>query len=92
MNKSQFRAKLAARMSLTQGMANEIIDNCLDIIANTMRDGEPIVFQGFGLLTPWEQAGREGRNPRTGEACPIRPRTSVKFKPGKYLLQRLNKR
>lgn len=38
-----------------------------------------------------EETVREG-SPRTGEACPIRPRTSVKFKPGKYLLQRLNKR
>ncbi|WP_321572012.1 HU family DNA-binding protein, partial [Parabacteroides goldsteinii] len=33
---------------------------------------------------------REGRNPRTGETVPILPRRSVKFRPGKMLLQKLN--
>ena len=33
---------------------------------------------------------RSGRNPRTGVPCVIEARTSVKFKPGKFLLEALN--
>ena len=33
----------------------------------------------------------QGRNPRTGELVPIHPRTSVKFHPGKFLLEALTK-
>ncbi|WP_316251394.1 HU family DNA-binding protein [Parabacteroides faecis] len=33
-----------------------------------------------------------GRNPRTSKSCTIPSRVSVKFKPGKFLLQCLNKK
>ena len=51
---------------------------------------DSLILQGFGTFHPWSQTAREGRNPRTGETCLIRPRRSVKFKPGKMLLQKLN--
>lgn len=47
---------------------------------------EPLIFS-FHL---WMQSEREGRNPKTGEKCMIRSRSSVKFKPGKKMLENLN--
>ncbi|MFV0580726.1 MAG: HU family DNA-binding protein [Parabacteroides gordonii] len=91
MNKAEFRNKLASRLELPQYVSNNIIDACLDIIAQSLQEGDPITLQGFGSFTPWLQTERLGRNPRTGKDCMIAPRTSVKFKPGKYLLQKLNK-
>lgn len=91
MNKAEFRNKLASRLELPQYVSNNIIDACLDIIAQSLQEGHPITLQGFGSFTPWLQTERLGRNPRTGKDCMIAPRTSVKFKPGKYLLQKLNK-
>ena len=91
MNKAEFRNKLASRLKLPQYVSNNIIDACLDIIAQSLQEGDPITLQGFGSFTPWQQTERLGRNPRTGKGCMIAPRTSVKFKPGKYLLEKLNK-
>lgn len=90
MNKSEFRTQLAARLSLPEYVTNHIIDACLEIITQSLEEGNSITLQGFGSLTLWQQTERLGRNPRTGEECTIVPRTSVKFKPGKYLLKKLN--
>lgn len=90
MNKAELRSELASRLSLPQYITNNIIDVCLDIIAKSLQDGDPITLQGFGVFSPWQQTERLGRNPRTGENCIIAPRTSVKFKPGKFLLEKLN--
>lgn len=91
MNKAEFRNKLASRLELPQYVSNNIIDACLEIISQSLQDGDAITLQGFGSFAPWQQTERQGRNPRTGKSCLIAPRTSVKFKPGKYLLQKLNK-
>ena len=90
MNKAEFRTQLAARLSLPQYVTNDIIDACLEIIAQSLEAGDSITLLGFGVFTPWQQTERLGRNPRTGEECTIVPRISVKFKPGKYLLKKLN--
>jgi len=90
MNKAEFRTQLATRLSLPQYVTNDIIDACLEIIAQSLEAGDSITLQGFGVFTPWQQTERLGRNPRTGEECTIVPRISVKFKPGKYLLKKLN--
>ena len=90
MNKAEFRNKLASRLKLPQYVSNNIIDACLDIISQSLQNGDPIVLQGFGTFSPWLQTERLGRNPRTGKDCMIAPRTSVKFKPGKDLLKKLN--
>lgn len=91
MNKAEFRNKLASRLELTQDSSSKIIETCLDILSSSLEKGDTITFQGFGVFTLWQQTQREGRNPRTGEQCIIAPRTSVKFKPGKFLLKKLNK-
>ena len=45
---------------------------------------------GFGSFTLWKQTARPARNPRENTVCMIAPRNSVKFKPGKFLLEHLN--
>ena len=49
-----------------------------------------MVSQGFGTFTLWSQSERPGRNPKTGIPVTIPSRNSVKFKPGKGLLEYLN--
>ena len=79
MNKADLINKIAARLSVPQ-----------TVIAEELNEGNGIILQGFGCFNLWKQTEREGRNPRTGETVPILPRRSVKFRPGKMLLQKLN--
>lgn len=89
MNKIELVNKLAAKMSVSQSRSRQFLNAFQDILKETL-EHEAIMLQGFGSFEPWEQKEREGRNPHTGTPCVIEARTSVKFKPGKFLLKALN--
>ena len=63
----------------------------VDIVTEAMSHNEEIVLIGFGTLIPRPQTERLARNPKTGTPVMIPARTTVKFKPGKYLLDAINK-
>ncbi|MCD8268205.1 MAG: HU family DNA-binding protein [Parabacteroides sp.] len=90
MNKQEFAASLSEKMKIPQSEALRFIHAMQEIISEELdRDGV-LLLQGFGTFSPWKQVARAGRNPKTGVPCVIPPRTSVKFKPGKHLLDKLN--
>lgn len=91
MNKSTLIQKMAGRIGRPQKHCQEYLETLIQIMAEELKDGNSLMIQGFGSFSVWEQTERLGRNPRTGVSCTIRPRNSVKFKPGKTLLQALNK-
>ena len=67
------------------------IGSYVDIVTEAMSHNEEIVLIGFGTLIPRPQTERLARNPKTGTPVMIPARTTVKFKPGKYLLDAINK-
>ncbi|WP_455640168.1 HU family DNA-binding protein [Parabacteroides sp.] len=89
MNKADLVNELAVRMNVPQYQSRKFLEAFQDIIKETLKE-DTVVLQGFGSFAPWPQAERMGRNPRTGTSCVIPSRISVKFKPGKFLLDELN--
>lgn len=81
---------VSEKMSVTQRDARRFVNTFEGFLADALKSDQSLVLQGFGTFQLWQQSEREGRNPRTGESCMIRPRLSVKFKPGKGLLEELN--
>lgn len=90
MNKAELVNSLAVKLNISQCQSREFVDAFQEVLAETLKRDVPISLQGFGAFEPWAQKERLGRNPRTGVPCRIAPRTSVKFKPGKFLLDTLN--
>lgn len=90
MNKADLVNVLAEKMQITQSQSRQFLNTFQEVLAEAIKQDTPIMLQGFGTFTPWQQKEREGRNPRTGISCVIPARTSVKFKPGKFLLAALN--
>ena len=69
----------------------------LDAISETITEclvaggeGEKINLPGLGSLEVRERAGREGRNPQTGETMKIAACKAPKFKAGKALKDAIN--
>lgn len=90
MNKTEIVNDLSARLSLPKTECVRFLHAWQELMAERLSTSDTLMMQGFGTFYPWLQTEREGRNPRTGESCVIRPRRSVKFKPGKVLLKKLN--
>ena len=91
MNKQEFATGISEKMKIPQSEALRFIRAMQETVSEELgRDGV-LVLQGFGTLAPWKQTERAGRNPKTGVPCLIPPRVSVKFKPGKLLLDYLNR-
>ena len=90
MNKADFISKLAVEMNISQQQSRQFMKAFQVVLTEVMKQDTPVMLQGFGTFTPWMQKERIGRNPRTGISCTIPARTSLKFKPGKFLLRDLN--
>lgn len=91
MNKAELIEALASKTGLQRQDAKKALDAYIEIVTEQMTKKEEITLIGFGSFIPRPQSQRLARNPKTGEPVMIKPRTTVKFKPGKYLLEAMNK-
>ena len=92
MTKKEF-AKLLFEKGVftTRTEAEKKVDIIFETMEKTLLDGEDISIINWGKLEVVERAPRLGRNPKTGEEVNIGERKSVKFRPGKSFLEKLNK-
>ena len=71
--------------------AESLVVAVLDEIGGALERGKRVELRGVGVLTVKEKRGRQGRNPRTGEALVIDPHRGVRFRASELLLARLNR-
>ena len=90
MNKAELIEALADKAGVQKQSAKQLLDAYIDIVTEKISQKEEIVIVGFGTLTPRSQNTRLALNPKTGTKVQIPARTTVKFKPGKFLLQAMN--
>ena len=67
-----------------------VVDAILERIAEALSDGDRVELRDFGAFSVRSHAPRAGRNPRSGAKVAIPERTSVHFKPGKGMRERVN--
>lgn len=91
MNKAELIEALAEKAGLQKQKAKQVLDAYMEIVTEQMSQDKEIVLIGFGTFIPKPQTSRLARNPKTGTPVMIPARTTVKFKPGKFLLEAINK-
>ena len=92
MNKSDLIAAVAAKTGDTKKNAEASINALIDVIAESLKDGEKIQVVGFGSFEVRERAERKGRNPQTGKEMKIAAKKAPVFKAGKALKDTVNKK
>lgn len=84
--------KISAEIGLTQNEVFNVIQNAVDIISETLAEGDRVVIRNFGTFQIKEVKAKVGRNPKNpGKDVPIPARSVVKFKVGKDLKERVSK-
>ena len=66
------------------------VDSVIDIMCDTLKEGEVVKLSGFGNLKPKDKAARVGRNPHTEEEILISRRRVVSFQTSQKLNSAIN--
>ena len=90
MLKSDLIEKVAKKINMNRDIAQLVVNNIFDTMAEALAKGEGIEIRGFGSFNIKHYKGREGRNPKTGEKVTVSPRKKPFFKVGKELKNRVN--
>ena len=91
MTKSELIEKLAAKQKHLPAKDVELaVKHLLDIMSDSLANGERIEIRGFGSFSLHFRPPRMGRNPKTGEAVALAGKYVPHFKPGKDLRERVN--
>ncbi|MFT3665856.1 integration host factor subunit alpha [Piscinibacter sp.] len=79
LTKAELADLLFERLGLNKRESKDMVEGFFDIIHATLVRGEDVKLSGFGNFNIRRKAPRPGRNPRTGEAIPIKARNVVTF-------------
>ncbi len=92
MNKSELVSTVHEILSTRTSKKHiqEVVEVTLESIVACLANQEDVRIAGFGNFVLSEQAAREGRNPMTGEPLTIPGRSVVRFRPAKYIKERIN--
>ncbi len=66
------------------------VKHTIEMMSNSLSNGERIEIRGFGSFSLHFRAPRLGRNPKTGDAVSLSGKNVPHFKPGKDLREMVN--
>jgi len=70
---------LFGQIGLNKRESKDMIEAFFDLMEESLVEGNDVKISGFGNYQIRTKAQRPGRNPRTGEAIPIKARRVVTF-------------
>lgn len=79
LTKAELADLLFDKLGLNKRESKDMVEAFFDIIHDGLVRGDEVKLTGFGNFTIRRKAPRPGRNPRTGEAIPIKARDVVTF-------------
>lgn len=92
MNKAELVEAISKDTGLTKKDSEAALKSVIDTISTELSKGREVSLIGFGTFGVGKRAARSGRNPKTGETIKIPASKSPKFKAGKALKDKVNKK
>lgn len=77
-------------VGLSRTESADLLEAVLSEITEALARGETVKLSSFGSFSIRQKGERIGRNPKTGEEVPIRPRKVLVFRPSQVLKMRIN--
>jgi len=90
LTKSDLVVAIQAASGMTKLEGGETLEALLEIIKDTLIDGEDVKIAGFGKFVVKEKGNRRGRNPQTGEEITIQARKILTYQASTLLKARIN--
>jgi integration host factor subunit alpha len=77
-------------VGFSQKVAADAVESLLEIIKQSLEDGNDVLVSGFGKFCIKEKGSRRGRNPATGSEMTLWGRRVVTFRCSGKLRERVN--
>ena len=90
MNKTELVDAIAAKADMSKAQAKVALDQILETITQSLKEGDPVQLVGFGTFKVNYRASRTGRNPQTGQEITIAASNVPTFVAGKALKDAVN--
>ena len=82
---------IVERASLDKNLSRKAFETTLEIMKDSLRNGNNLVVSRFGKFQVRQKQSRRGRNPQTGESIQIPAKKVAKFVPGKGLRDKIGR-
>jgi integration host factor subunit alpha len=79
LTKAELSELLFDHLGLNKRESKDMVEAFFDILHGALVSGQDVKLSGYGNFNIRRKAPRPGRNPRTGEAIPIKARNVVTF-------------
>ena len=89
MTKREIVMKIAEETNIKQIDVRKVVQQTLDIIAESVINGNKVELRNFGVFKLKQRKPKLGRNPRTGVAVQVPARKVAIFKAGLIFKKRL---
>jgi integration host factor subunit alpha len=90
LTKADIIDRLYTSTELSKDRSSELIEALLEIIKQTLEQGEDVLVSGCGKFYVKEKNARRGRNPQTGNDLELDTRRVVRFRCSGKLRDELN--
>ena len=87
--KLELAEHLNKKMGLPKKDCLNFVNTFFNEISNSLEKGEEVKLSGFGNFSLQKKKARPGRNPKTGKEYIISARTTISFKPGRKLKDKI---
>lgn len=77
-------------VGLSRNESAQLVEGVLEHISDVLASGESVKISSFGTFGVRDKAARIGRNPKTGEEVPIKPRRVLTFRPSHLMKERVS--
>mgnify|MGYP003353331701 CR=1 FL=1 len=91
MLKSDLITVLVNKKGITQKQAELTVETLFKAMTDALVSGDNIEIRGLGAFHVKDYEGYQGRNPKTGEVIPVKPKRGILFRTGKELRILVNK-
>jgi len=91
LTKDKLISHLQTQMGMSKQESRQIVDRLLEIMKDTLAQGDDLLISGFGKFSVRQKNARRGRNPQTKESLILAARKVLVFKASGVLRERLNK-
>lgn len=89
MTRAQLSESIYQEVGLSRNESAELLEMVLGEISTALVRGETVKISSFGSYSVRQKGERIGRNPKTGEEVPIRPRKVLVFRASQLLKARI---